>query len=56
MPRTIRILLQTTTPAKPDDWPVDSLTLPREHLGGLREAGTPFEVVARNRQGLAPHA
>ena len=52
MPRTTRILLQTTTPAKPDDWSIDSLTLLREHLSGLREDGTRFEVVARIRQGL----
>jgi hypothetical protein len=50
MPRTIRILLQTTTPAKPDDWSIDSLTLLREHLAGLTEGETQFEVVARNRQ------
>jgi hypothetical protein len=50
MPRTIRILIQTTTPATPDDWSIDSLTLLREHLAGLTEGGTRFEVVARNRE------
>ena len=53
MPRTIRILLQTTTPATPDNWSIDSLTLLREHLAGLTEGGTRFQVVARNREAPA---
>jgi hypothetical protein len=53
MDRTIRILLQTTTPAQRDDWSVDSLTLLREHLSGLRERGLRFEVTARNREAPA---
>src|SRR4249920_3512212 len=50
MKRTIQILLQTTTPARPDDWSIDSLTLLREHLASLDEQGTRFEVTARNRE------
>ena len=49
MTRTVKILIQTTTPARPDNWSVDSLTLLREHLACLGENGTRFEVVARNR-------
>jgi hypothetical protein len=47
---TIRILLQTTTPARPDDWSVDSLTLLRGHLAGLSEEDVRFEVTACNRE------
>ena len=48
--RTIRILLQTTTPGGPDDWSIDSLTLLREHLASLRDGDTRFAVTARNRE------
>src|SRR5262245_20000947 len=50
MDRTVRILIQTTTPAQPNDWSIDSLGRLREHLGSLREGGTQFEVTARNRE------
>jgi len=50
MERTVRILIQTTTPAQSDDWSVESLALLGEHLGSLRERGTRFEVTARNRE------
>jgi hypothetical protein len=48
--RTIRILVQTTTPGGPDDWSVASLSLLTEHLASLHEDGTRFEVTARNRE------
>jgi len=48
--RSIRILVQTTTPAEPDNWSIDSLTLLRQHLAGLRRDGLRFEVTARNRE------
>src|SRR5262245_61108417 len=50
MARKVKILIQTTTPARPDDWSIDSLTLLREHLAGLNEEGTRFDVVAKNRE------
>jgi hypothetical protein len=50
MVRTVRILVQTTTPRRPDDWSVESLSLLTEHLSSLREDGTRFEVAARNRE------
>lgn len=49
MEKTIRILLQTTTPGGPDDWSVESLSLVADHLGSLREDGTRFDVTLRNR-------
>jgi len=48
--RTIRILVQTTTPGGSDDWSVESLSLLAGHLASLRENGTRFEVTARNRE------
>jgi hypothetical protein len=48
--RTIRILVQTTTPAHPDDWSVESLSLLVGHLASLREEGARFEVTPRNRE------
>jgi len=48
--RTVRILIQTTTPAQPNDWSIDSFGLLREHLRSLREGGSHFEVTARNRE------
>jgi hypothetical protein len=50
VPRTVRILIQTTTPHRPDDWSVESLSLLTQHLSSLREDGTRFEVTARNRE------
>src|SRR5262245_39687885 len=50
MERTVRILIQTTTPARPDDWSIESLALLGEHLGSLRERGIRFDVTARNRE------
>jgi hypothetical protein len=50
MAREVKILIQTTTQARPDDWSVDSLSLLREHLASLDEVGTRFEVTARNRE------
>ena len=50
MDRTIRILVQTTTPRTPDDWSVESLSLMTEHLASLREGETRLEVTARNRE------
>src|SRR5258706_7159570 len=47
--KTVRILVQTTTPGGPDNWSVDSLSLLREHLASIRESGTRFDVTARNR-------
>lgn len=44
---------QTTTPARPNDWSTDSLTLLREYLASLTEDGTRLGVVARNRE-VAP--
>jgi len=50
MERIVRILIQTTTAARPDDWSIESLALLREHLGSLREGGMRFEVTGRNRE------
>jgi hypothetical protein len=49
MERTIRILVQTTTPGGSDDWSIESLSLLQGHLASLREDETRFEVTARNR-------
>lgn len=53
MVRRVKILIQTTTPKRPDDWSIDSLTLLCEHLSGLEKNGVRFEVVARNRETTA---
>lgn len=53
MERTIRILLQTTTPGGRDDWSVESLSLLTGHLSSLRENGTRFDVTARNREPIS---
>ena len=50
MDRTIRILVQTTTPGGRDDWSIDRLSLLTEHLASLREDGIRFDVTARNRE------
>lgn len=46
----LKILLQTTTPSRPDDWSVESLTLLREELEGLDVSGRTVSVTARNRE------
>ncbi len=46
----LRILLQTTTPARHDDWTVDSFSLLREHLEASGAPGRPVAVTARNRE------
>jgi len=48
--RTVRILVQTTTPGRPDDWSIDSFALLIEYLASLREGETRFEVTGRNRE------
>jgi len=50
MERTVHILIQTTTPARPDDWSIESLALLGQHFGSLQEPGIRFEVIARNRE------
>src|SRR5262249_41894187 len=47
----LRILLQTTTPERPDDWSIRSFSLLRRHLesGGAGQ-GWPVAVTARNRE------
>jgi hypothetical protein len=50
MERTIRILVQTTTPGGPDDWSVERLSLLTAHLASLRGEGACFDVTARNRE------
>ncbi|MDQ3920031.1 MAG: hypothetical protein M3348_16320 [Acidobacteriota bacterium] len=51
MKRPLRILLQTTIPARDDDWHVGRFSLLAEHLRGLNdEDGRPLcEVTARDR-------
>jgi len=49
MPRTLKILVQTTTPRKADDWSIESLTLMRRELASIEEGGLRFDVVARDR-------
>jgi len=48
--KPLRILLQTTTPAEPDNWSVDSLSLLREQLESVRVHNQPTVVTARNRE------
>ena len=50
MERTVRILVQTTTPGAPDDWSIESLSLLTGYLASLQEEGTRFDVTARNRE------
>ncbi|MFY9551669.1 MAG: hypothetical protein WAU32_11000 [Thermoanaerobaculia bacterium] len=45
-----RILLQTTTPANPDDWSVENLSLLRQQLERLHLRDRPVIVTARNRE------
>jgi hypothetical protein len=46
----LRILLQTTTPANPDDWSIDRLSLLRQQLETLRVRDEPVIVTARDRE------
>jgi hypothetical protein len=48
--KQLKILLQTTTPFRPDDWSVDSLTLLRQELEALDLSGNAVSVTARNRE------
>jgi len=48
----LKILLQTTTPSRLDDWSVDSLTLLRQELAALDVSGRAVSVTARNREAL----
>jgi hypothetical protein len=50
MADTIRILLQTTTQRRDDDWSTDSLTLLSEELCSLDVNGTRVHLVAHNRE------
>src|SRR5258708_38277231 len=49
MSRTLKILVQTTIPRRPDDWSSESSTLMRNELAATEEAGLRFDVVARDR-------
>src|SRR5262249_5039630 len=49
----LRILLQTTTPARPDDWTIDSFSLLRRELEKSGRDGRPVVVAARNRDASA---
>jgi len=51
--RPLRILLQTTTPAEPDNWSIDSLSLLRQQLETVRVQDQPTIVAARNREVLS---
>jgi hypothetical protein len=46
----LKILLQTTTPSRPDDWSIDSLSLLRRELEALDVFDLPVSVTARNRE------
>lgn len=46
----LRILLQTTTPARRDDWSIDSFSLLTQQLEALRVGDQPVVVTARNRE------
>src|ERR687892_695825 len=50
--RPIRILLQTTIPATPNDWDIGRFSLLAEHLTLLKDqSGRPLcDVTARNRE------
>src|SRR4051812_42619824 len=49
MARTLRILVQTTTPYAADDWSVERLSLLTSHLATLGDE-TRVDVTARNRE------
>jgi hypothetical protein len=46
----LRILLQTTTPARPDDWSIESFSLLRRELEKSCTDGRPVVVTARNHE------
>ena len=46
----LQILLQTTTPAKRDDWSIESFSLLRRQLKASSAPGRPVVVTARNRE------
>ena len=46
----LRILLQTTTPGRPDDWSIESFSLLRRELEKSGKDGHPVVVTARNRE------
>ncbi len=46
----LRILLQTTTPANPDDWSIESFSLLHRQLEMSGTRGRPVVVTARNRE------
>src|SRR5260370_25569118 len=48
--KPLRILLQTTTPAEPNSWSIDSLSLLRQELETGRVQDQPTIVAARNRE------
>lgn len=50
--KTVRILLQTTIPATPEDWSIKRFSLLRDHLASIRDQdGVPiYEVTARDRE------
>lgn len=50
MESVTRILIQTTTPARADNWSAQSFSLLAEHLGSLRSEERRFEVTLRNRE------
>jgi hypothetical protein len=52
MTRPIHILLQTTIPARDNDWNIERFSLLRDHLASIRDNnGTPsFEVTTRDRE------
>ena len=49
MARTVKILVQTTIPSRPDDWSIGSLSLMRKELAEIDEPEIRFEVVSRDR-------
>ena len=50
MTRTIKILLQTTTPAEENNWSTRSFSLLADHLASLRSEECRFEVTVRDRE------
>ena len=49
----LRILLQTTTPGRPDDWSIESFSLLRRELERSGSDDRPVVVTARNREAAA---
>lgn len=52
MPKSVRVLLQTTIPPTQDDWGIERFSKLRDYLASAKdETGQPlFEVTARNRE------